>query len=89
MKNIKIWIGIVYLILLFVFLYFLFSNFSIEEVTTYNFIRSNIEYLVGFKDANLALVSAIFIILSILILSLLKLMNKFIGLIKLKYCEFA
>ena len=65
MKNIKIWIGIVYLILLFVFLYFLFSNFSIEEVTTYNFIRSNIEYLVGFKDANLALVSAIFIILSI------------------------
>ena len=65
MKNIKIWIGILYLILLFVFLYFLFSNFSIKEITTYNFIRSNSEYLTDLKDANLALVSIAFIILGI------------------------
>ena len=65
MKNIKIWIGILYLILLSAFLYFLFSNFSIQEITTYNFIRSNSDYLVSLKEANLALVSIAFIILGI------------------------
>ena len=65
MKDIKIWIGILYLILLSVFLYFLFSNFSIQEITTYNFIKSNSAYLVSLKEANLALVSFAFIILGI------------------------
>ena len=65
MKNIKIWIGILYLILLSAFLYFLFSNFNIQEITTYNFIRSNSEYLVSFKEANLAIVSIAFIIFGI------------------------
>ena len=65
MKNIKIWISILYLILLSAFLYFLFSNFNIQEITTYNFIRSNSEYLVSFKEANLAIVSIAFIILGI------------------------
>ena len=65
MKNIKIWIGILYLILLSVFLYFLFSNFSIQEITTYNFVKSNSDYLVSLKEANLALVSIVFIILGI------------------------
>ena len=65
MKNIKIWISILYLILLSAFLYFLFSNFNIQEITTYNFIRSNSEYLVSFKEANLATVSIAFIILGI------------------------
>tara|TARA_Y100000590_G_scaffold331234_2_gene376374 strand:- start:795 stop:1514 length:720 start_codon:yes stop_codon:yes gene_type:complete len=66
MKNIKIWIGIIYLILLCVFLYFLFSKFSIEEITTYNFIKSNSEYLINFREQNLPLVSICFILLGIL-----------------------
>ena len=66
MKNIKIWIGLVYLILLFSFLYFLFSKFSIQEITTYNFIRTNSEYLVNFKEENLALVFMGFMLLCIL-----------------------
>ena len=53
MKNIKIWIGLAYLILLFGFLYFLFSKFSIEEITTYNFIRQNREYLLNLREANI------------------------------------
>ena len=65
MKHIKIWIGILYLILLSVFLYFLFSNFSIQEITTYNFVKSNSDYLVSLKEANLVLVSIVFIILGI------------------------
>ena len=66
MKNIKIWIGLLYLILLSVFLYFFFSKFSIQEITTYNFIKSNSEYLINFKEANMALVSISFILLGIL-----------------------
>ena len=66
MKNIKIWIGLLYLILLSVFLYFFFSKFSIQEITTYNFIKSNSEHLTNFREANLALVSISFILLGIL-----------------------
>jgi len=66
MKNIKIAIGTLYLILLSGFLYFLFSNFSIQEITTYNFIKSNSEYLDSFKEANLAIVYITFIIFGII-----------------------
>ena len=66
MKNIKIWIGILYLILLSIFLYFLFSKFSIEEITTYNFIRSNSKYLVNLREENMALVSFVFMLIGIL-----------------------
>ena len=71
MKNIKIWIGFVYLILLTTFLYFLFSKFSIKEITTYNFIKSNSEYLIGFRESNLFLVSITFVILGIFWISIL------------------
>ena len=72
MKNIKIWLGLAYLIILTVFLYFFFSKFSIEEITSYNFIKSNIEYLIKFKESNLFLVSIAFISLGILWVSLLQ-----------------
>ena len=72
MKNIKIWIGILYLILLSVFLYFLFSKFSIKQITTYNFVRENSGYLVNFREQNLILISIVFIILGIFWISLLQ-----------------
>ena len=72
MKNIKIWIGLIYLLLLSVFLYFLFSKFSIQEITTYNFIKSNSEYLVNFRESNLFLISIIFIVFGILWISVLQ-----------------
>ena len=71
MKNIKIWIGLIYLIILSFFLYFLFSKFSIQEITSYNFIRTNSEYLVNFRESNLALVSIIFIVFGVLWISVL------------------
>ena len=66
MKNIKIWIGLFYLIILTTFLYFLFSKFSIKEITTYNFIKSNTEYLENYRESNLILVSIYFILFGIL-----------------------
>ena len=72
MKNIKIWIGLIYLLLLSVFLYFLFSEFSIKEITTYNFIKSNSEYLINFRETNLFLISIVFILFGILWISVLQ-----------------
>ena len=66
MKNIKIWIGLFYLILLTTFLYFFFSKFNIQEITTYNFIKSNREYLISFREQNLVLISIFFILFAIL-----------------------
>lgn len=72
MKNAKIWLGILYLILFSIFLYFLFSRFNFEEITTYNFIKSNSEYLRGLRDSNLFLVASIFIVLGIFWISILQ-----------------
>ena len=65
-KNIKIFIGTFYLILLFIFLYLFFSKFTFEEITTYKFIQSNTEYLTNIKETNTILLSFGFIIITIL-----------------------
>jgi len=65
-KNIKIFIGIFYLILLFIFLYLFFSKFTFEEITTYKFIQSNTEYLTNIKETNTILLSFGFMIFTIL-----------------------
>ena len=74
-KNIKLWIVVIYLILLSAFLYFLFSNFDLntngQKITTYNLIKSKSEYLVGLKESNLFLISIAFILCGIFWLSVL------------------
>ena len=70
-KNIKIIIGLFYLILLFIFLYFFFSKFTLEEITTYKFIQTNREYLINLKESNIILASFIFITITIIWIFLL------------------
>ena len=65
-KNIKIIIGLFYLILLFIFLYFFFSKFSLEEITTYKFIQANREYLANIKQTNTILLLFAFLIFTII-----------------------
>jgi len=65
-KKIKIIIGTIYLILLFIFLYLFFSKFTFEEITTYKFIQTNAEYLTNIKETNTILLSFGFIIITIL-----------------------
>ena len=81
MKNIKILIGIIYLILLSVFLYFFFSKFSIQEITSYNFIKSNNEHLSNFKQSNFFVISISFIVLGIFWISILQGFGSPLGLI--------
>ena len=65
-KKIKIIIGTIYLLLLFIFLYFFFSKFSLEEITTYRFIQINMEYLINIKQTNIILLSLFFVIFTII-----------------------
>ena len=65
-KNIKIIIGIFYLILLFIFLYLFFSKFTLEEITTYKFIQTNREYLSNIKQTNTILLLFAFLIFTII-----------------------
>ena len=65
-KNIKIFIGTIYLILLLIFLYLFFSKFTFEEITTYKIIQSNTEYLTNIKETNTILLSFGFMIITTL-----------------------
>jgi uncharacterized membrane protein YdjX (TVP38/TMEM64 family) len=65
-KKIKIFIGLFYLTAICLFLYFFFSKFSIQEITSYNFIRENRSYFFELKNSNLFLLSIIFLGLAIL-----------------------
>ncbi len=65
-KKIKIFVGLSYLVLLTVFLYLFFSHFSIQEITSYEFIKKNSSYFIELKKSNLFLVILVFFLLTIL-----------------------
>jgi len=65
-KKIKLYIGLFYLVLITLFLYFFFSKFSIQEVTSYEFIKNNRDYFFELKKTNLFLLSLIFLLLTVL-----------------------
>jgi uncharacterized membrane protein YdjX (TVP38/TMEM64 family) len=64
-KKIKINLGLFYLIVVSLFLYFFFNKFTLEELTSYEFIKNNRDYFFGLKQANLFLISIIFLISTI------------------------
>ena len=65
-KKIKLFIGLFYLTAICLFLYFFFSKFSLQEITSYDFIRVNRSYFFELKNSNLFLLSIIFLGLTIL-----------------------
>jgi len=65
-KKIKIFIGLSYLLIVCLFLYFFFSKFSLSEITSYDFIRDYRSYFIELKKSNLFLVSISFLVLTIL-----------------------
>ena len=64
-KKVKITLGLFYLLAISSFLYFFFSKFTIEELTSYEFIKNNRDYFFGLKQTNLFLISVIFLISTI------------------------
>ena len=65
-KKIKIYIGLFYLIIVGIFLYYLFSKFSLQELSSYEFIKDNIEYFSKIKKNNIFLLSLLFLLFTIL-----------------------
>jgi uncharacterized membrane protein YdjX (TVP38/TMEM64 family) len=64
-KKVKITLGLFYLIVVSSFLYFFLSKFTLEELTSYEFIKNNRDYFHGMKQANLFLISLIFLLFTI------------------------
>ncbi len=65
-SKIKLFIGIFYLTLVGLFLYFFFSKFSIHEITSYEFIKNNRDYFFDLKKTNIFLLALIFIFFTII-----------------------
>ena len=65
-KKIKLFIGLSYLFIVCLFLYFFFSKFSLSEITSYDFLRDNISYFIEIKNSNLFLIAIIFLALTVL-----------------------
>ncbi|RPG12257.1 MAG: DedA family protein [Pelagibacteraceae bacterium TMED232] len=65
-KKIKLFIGLSYLILLSTFLFLFFSKFSLQEITSYDFIKDNRSYFLELRNTNLFLIFTIFLVVTIL-----------------------
>ena len=65
-KKVKITLGLFYLLVVSSFLYFFLSKFTLEELTSYEFIKNNRDYFFGLKQTNLFLMSLVFLLLTII-----------------------
>ena len=65
-KKVKITLGLFYLLVVSSFLFFFLSKFTLEELTSYEFIKNNRDYFFGLKQTNLILISLIFLIATII-----------------------
>ena len=65
-KKIKLFIGLFYISAVGLFLYFIFTKFSFQEITSYEFIKNNRDYFYDLRQTNLFLLGVLFILFSIL-----------------------
>jgi uncharacterized membrane protein YdjX (TVP38/TMEM64 family) len=65
-KKAKITLGLFYLLFVSSFLYFFLSKFTLEELTSYEFIKNNRDYFFDLKQTNLFLISLVFLISTII-----------------------
>jgi uncharacterized membrane protein YdjX (TVP38/TMEM64 family) len=66
-SNLKIYLGGVYLTILCIVIYFLFSTFDMKDLTSYEFIKDNREMILEYKDNNIFFLTIIFFIITILL----------------------
>ena len=70
-KKLKIYLGILYVLLISTFLYFFFSKFTLQELSSYEFIKNNVDYFSNLKDRNyysLLLTFFLFVVFWVLLL---------------------
>tara|TARA_Y100000992_G_C21150427_1_gene435947 strand:+ start:16 stop:738 length:723 start_codon:yes stop_codon:yes gene_type:complete len=64
-KKIKLFIGLFYIIFISLFLLYLFSKFSFQQLTSYDFIKENVEYFLELKSSNIFILSLFFLFFTI------------------------
>ena len=64
-SNFKIYLGGMYLIVLFIAVYFLFSTFDLKDLASYEFIKENREAILKYKDNNIFFLTIIFFVITI------------------------
>ena len=65
-KKIKLFVGLFYLTAICLFLYFFFSKFTFQEITSYEFIKNNRDYFFELKKSNLILSASLFVLFCII-----------------------
>ena len=65
-KKIKIFLGITYILIIISFLWVFFDKFSLNEFTSYEFIKNNIDYFNQLKNKNFLIISLLFFIFTVL-----------------------
>jgi len=65
-KKIKIFLGSTYVLIILSFLWVFFDNFSLNEITSYEFIKNNNDYFNQLKNKNFFLISLVFFIFTII-----------------------
>ena len=65
-KKIKLFIALFYFSVVSLFLYFIFTKYSFQEITSYEFIKNNRNYFYDLRQSNLFLLGIIFILFSTL-----------------------
>ena len=65
-RKLKLFMGLFYLILVGFFLYIFFSKFSLQEITSYEFIKNNRDYFFNLKQSNLFVIAIIFVLFIII-----------------------
>jgi uncharacterized membrane protein len=66
-SNFKIYLGGVYIIILSLGLYFLFTTFDLNDLTSYEFIRENRGLILKYKENNIFFMIIIFFIIVVLL----------------------
>ena len=64
--NPKLIFGAIYVIIISIFLYFLFSFVNLSDLTSYEFIRENRDIILKYKNENFLYLAVIFFIFSII-----------------------
>ncbi len=64
--NIKIFLGAIYLLIVTLFLWLIFSNFTLTELASYDFIKNNTNYLISARESSFFITSLIFLIFTII-----------------------
>ena len=65
-KKIKIFIALFYVSAVLLFLYFFFTKFSLEELTSYDFIKNNRDYFFELREANIFLIGFLFFLFCVI-----------------------